>query len=208
MEIQYFGGNCIKISTKKANLVIDDTIKALGGNDVATPGSIVAYTGQPGEPKDPKFLIARPGNYEIADMAITGVAARAHMDEDGKSTATMYRIVAEDLRIAVVGHVFPKLSEAQLEALGVIDVLVIPVGGHGFTLDPTGALEVIKEIDPKIVIPTNYADSKLSYEVPALSLDEALKGLAMEAKQTVSKLKIKPADLLTEQAQLIVVERS
>lgn len=208
MEIQYFGGNCIKISSKKATVVIDDNIKALGGNDVAKPGDIVLYTGAVGTPKDPKFVVARPGDYEIADVAVTGVPARAHMDEEGKNLATMYRIVADDVRIAVVGHVHPDIAEDQLEALGIVDVLIIPVGGHGFTLDPVGALKVIKEVEPKIIIPTNYDDKKLTYEVPAVSLEDALKGLAMEPKETTSKLKIKGADLVSDQAQLIVLERS
>lgn len=207
MEIQYYGANCVKINTKKASLVVDDNIKSLGGSDITKPGDIVAYTNVIGTPKDAKFIAVRPGDYEIADIALTGVAARAHMDEEGKSTATMYRVVVDDIRIAVVGHIFPKLTEAQLEALGVIDVLIIPVGGHGYTLDPVGALTVIKEIDPKIVIPTHYADTKLNYEVPALSLEDALKELGMEPKETTSKLKIKASDLLNDQPQLIVLER-
>ena len=207
MDIQYYGGNCVKISTKKATLVIDDNLKGMGGSNIAKAGDIVAYTGPVTEAKDPKFVVARPGDYEIADMSINGVAARAHMDEEGKTSATMYRVVADDIRVAVVGHIFPKLSEAQLEALGIIDILVIPVGGHGFTMDGVGALELVKEIDPKIVIPTNYADSKLNYEVPAASLEDALKGLGMEPKETSPKLKVKGAELLSDQPQLVVLER-
>lgn len=207
MDIQYYGGNCVKLSTKKATLVVDDNVKALGGSDIAKAGDIVAYTGPVGKAKDPKFIVARPGNYEIADLSISGVAARAHMDEEGTSTATMYRVVADDIRVAVVGHIYPKLTEAQLEDLGIIDVLIIPVGGSGFTLDAVGALEIIKEVDPKIVIPTNYADSKLNYEVPAASLEDVVKGLGMEVKETTSKLKIKGSELLSDQPQLFVLER-
>ena len=207
MDIQYYGGNCVRISTKKATLVIDDNIAALGGSDVARAGDIVAFTGASSKTKDPRFVVALPGDYEIADMSINGVAARAHMDEDKATSGTMYRVVIDDIRIAVVGHIFPKLTEAQLEALGTIDILFIPVGGHGFTLDTVGALEVIKEIDPKIIIPTQYADSKLTYEVPALTLEDALKGLGMEPKDTLPKLKVKAAELLSDQPQLIVLER-
>jgi L-ascorbate metabolism protein UlaG (beta-lactamase superfamily) len=209
MEIQYFGGNCVKINSKKASVVVDDNLKELGGGEVTKAGDIVLYTGTEGVPnQSAKFVVARPGDYEISDVAISGVAARAHRDEADQRSATMYRIVADDVRVAVVGHIHPDITEAELEALGVIDVLVIPVGGHGFTLDPVGALKVIKEIEPKIIIPTNYADSKLKYPVPALSLEEALKELAMEPKETVPKLKIKgTADLLNDQAQLIILER-
>lgn len=209
MDIQYYGGNCIKINSKKASVVIDDNLATLGGSEVVRAGDIVLYTGEVSQPstREVKFMVSRPGDYEISDIAIMGIAARAHVDEQGKKSATMYKIVADDVRIAVVGHIYPELSEAQLEDLGVIDILVIPVGGSGFTLDPVGALTIIKELEPKIIIPTNYDDPKLTYPVPAIKLEVALKGLALEVKETVPKLKIKGTELLTDQAQLIVLER-
>lgn len=208
MEIQYFGGNCVKITTKKASVVVDDNLKDLGGSSISKPTDIILSTTRL-EKAEPKavLVVDGPGEFEASNVSVSGVGARAHMDEEGKMNATMYKIVADDVRIAVVGHIYPDLSEEQLEALGMIDVLVIPVGGHGFTLDAIGAQKVIKKIGPKLVIPTQYADSKLNYPVPAVSLADALKELAMEPKETVAKLKIKGTELLTDQAQLIVLER-
>ncbi|MCA9331176.1 MBL fold metallo-hydrolase, partial [Candidatus Saccharibacteria bacterium] len=120
--------------------------------------------------------------------------------------ATMYKIEAEDVRAVVVGHVFPDLTDDELEALGTVDVLFVPVGGAGYTLDPVGALKVIKSIEPKIVIPTHYADSTLKYEVPQQTLDEALKALAMEPSERTAKLKLKQGSL-PETMQLVVLER-
>lgn len=208
MEIQYYGGNCVKITTKKASVIVDDNIKELGGSQVSKPTDIVLLTTRL-DHEEPKavLVVDGPGEFEASNVSISGVAARAHMDEEGKLGATMYKIVADDIRIAIVGHVYPDLSEEQLEALGTIDVLVVPVGGHGFTLDTVGALKVIKKIGPKLVIPTSYSDTKLNYPVPAITLEEALKGLAMEPKETVAKLKVKGTELLTDQAQLVVLER-
>jgi len=118
----------------------------------------------------------------------------------------MYRVEADDIRVGVVGHIFPELSDAQLEALGTIDVLIIPVGNSGYTMDAVGALNLIKKIEPKLVIPTHYDDKAIKYPVPQVSLEEALKGLAMEPKETVPKLKVKPAEL-AENTELVVLER-
>jgi L-ascorbate metabolism protein UlaG (beta-lactamase superfamily) len=85
--------------------------------------------------------------------------------------------------------------------------LAIPVGGSGYTLDPVGALTVIKEIEPKLVIPTHYADKAVKYEVPQVDLDHALKELAMEPKETVAKLKLKSGEL-SDVMQLVVLETS
>jgi L-ascorbate metabolism protein UlaG (beta-lactamase superfamily) len=207
MEIQYYGGNCIKVTTKKAAIVIDDNLKDLGASQIAKPTDIQLFTSRiiGAEPKA-KLTIDGPGEYEVSNISISGVAVRAHVDEKDMLNATIYTIVADGVRIAVIGHVYPSLNENQLESIGVIDVLIVPVGGHGFTLDTVGALKVIKQIEPKIIIPTQYAVKGLDYQVPAISLDDAIKGLIMEPKETVSKLKIKATDLLGEQAQLIVLE--
>lgn len=208
MEIQYFGGNCIKIAAKKANLVIDDNLKELGGKSIAKADDIVLFTSDHEGSVGGRIVIDQPGEYEVSDISVTGIVARGHMEEAGKLGATMYKIVTEDVRIGVVGHIYPALTEAQLEKLGTIDILFVPVGGHGFTLDSTGALQVIKKIEPKIVIPTNFADPDLVYPVPAEDLEVAIKALAMEPKERLPKLKVKGGELLGgDQTQLVVLER-
>jgi L-ascorbate metabolism protein UlaG (beta-lactamase superfamily) len=87
-----------------------------------------------------------------------------------------------------------------------VDVLVVPVGGNGYTLDPIGAAKVIKKIEPKLIIPVHYEDKGIKYEVPQVPLEEALKVLAVEPKETVAKLKLKSTEL-SETTQLIVLER-
>lgn len=202
MEIQFYGANCVRLSCKKATIVIDDV-----ENKVAKPGDILLFTGSHEKPKvEAKIVIDSPGEFEVSDISIQGVAARAHMDESGKN-ATMFKIISDDVKVAAAGHIYPELADAQLEQLGMVDVLLIPVGGHGFTLDGVGAQKVIKEIEPKVVIPTHYADKAVTYEVPQASLEDALKEIAMEPKETVPKLKVKGGDLLNETTQLIVLER-
>jgi L-ascorbate metabolism protein UlaG (beta-lactamase superfamily) len=87
-----------------------------------------------------------------------------------------------------------------------VDVVVVPVGGSGYTLDGVGALKVLKQIEPKVVIPTHYADKALKYEVPQASLEDAIKGLGMEVSERVGKYKIKPTEL-SDTMKLIILER-
>jgi L-ascorbate metabolism protein UlaG (beta-lactamase superfamily) len=119
----------------------------------------------------------------------------------------MYKMVFEDFTMLVTGHIYPELSDAQLETIGMIDVMCVPVGGNGYTLDGIGALKLIKKVEPKIVVPTHYEDGGLSFPVPQQSLEQALKSLAMEPKETIAKLRIKHEDL-ADMTQLIVLERS
>ena len=157
MEIQFYGANCVRLTTKKAVIVVDDLTGSL-----AKSGDIALFTGKQITPKaDVKITIEQPGEYEVSDTSIQGVAVRAHMDEPGVQTSTMFKIIGEDIRVAVLGHVYPELNDEQLEALGTIDVLIVPVGGSGYTLDAIGALKLIKKIEPKIIIPTHHAHTPL-----------------------------------------------
>jgi L-ascorbate metabolism protein UlaG (beta-lactamase superfamily) len=207
MEIEFYGANCFKITHKKAAIVIDDNLEKLGAKTIAKEDDVVLFTRNDLKSQiKAKLTFDQPGEYEVSNISVTGIAARSHLEDEGGKGATMYKIAADDVKIAAVGHIYPDLSDDQLEALGMVDILLIPVGNTGYTLDATGALKVIKKIEPKLVIPSHYDDKKLKFEVPQQGLDEAIKTLAMEPKETVAKLKVKPAEF-GEGTQLVILER-
>jgi len=218
MDIQFYGANCVSVTYKGTRVVIDDNLAALGGKSVLKADDIALYTTDQTDKPAAKLLIDHPGEYEVSDISIHGVAAQAHMDpasdaggrveaDNSKKQATMYKITAGDLNLLFTGHIYPDISEAQLEEIGKVDVMFVPVGGNGYTLDAIGALKLIKEVEPKLIIPTHYADKSLSYEVPQQDLPQALHELGMEPKETTGKLKLKSADL-SDVMQLIVLEKS
>ena len=208
MEIQFYGANCVVLSTKQARIVIDDNLADLGAKSVVKPGDVVLYTGAHADPaSEPKITIGQPGEYEVSGVSIYGIAARAHIDEEGHHSATMYKLMVEDLRILVVGHIYPELTDVQLETIGMVDVMFVPVGGNGYTLDGVGALKLIKKVEPKLVIPTHYNDKDLAFPVPQQDLEDAIKIVALEANEVVAKLKLKPSDL-PETMHIQVLERS
>lgn len=206
MEFQYHGANCITITTKKAKLVIDDNLASLGLKPVTTKDSIAIFTSLPQKLPEARLVFTDPGEYEASEISIFGIEARGHMEEKGQQTSTIYKIQEGDIRVAVVGHIHPDISEDQLEELGAVDVLFIPVGGNGYTLDGVGALSVVKKIEPKIIIPTHYEDPKINFEVPQQPLAEAIKAFSMEPKETVAKYKPKASDF-GEGTQLVILER-
>jgi len=208
MDIQFNGANCISISSKQTRLVIDDDLKELGLSPVTKAGDIGVFTNsiEHKVAKNAKLIIDCPGEYEVGSLSIYGIAARSHTDTPEEQSATIYKILTTDVCAVVIGHTYPELSDSQLEAIGRVDVLFIPVGGHGYTLDATGALKLIREIEPKLIVPTNYADKDIKYLVPQDSLEDALKVFAMEPKERVSKLKVKSADL-SDTTQLVILER-
>jgi L-ascorbate metabolism protein UlaG (beta-lactamase superfamily) len=208
MDLQFYGADCFSVSHKGARIIIDDNLAELGAKSVAKPDDVALFTGPHEGDVAARMSFDGPGEYEVSDISVIGIAARAHMDEDnGKLNATMFKLVAGDLSILVTGHIYPQLSDDQLEEIGLVDLLIVPVGGNGYTVDPAGAMKLIKAIEPKLVIPAHYADKTLKYPVPQQSLADALKELTFETKETTSKLKLKRADL-GEATQLVILEKS
>lgn len=193
MEITYNGANCFKVNTKNTSLVIDDNLKNLGLTSITTDSDALLYTQNilKDEDLEAKIIIDGPGEYELDDVTVLGIQTRAYMDEESKMTATMYKIINSEHQVLFMGHVQPKLDTKVLEKIGVVDVLVVPVGGSGYTLDAEDASEVIKLLNPKIVIPSHYNDSQLKYDMPMRDLDEFLvkMGASDTAKQKSIKLK-------------------
>ena len=90
------------------------------------------------------------------DLKVTGIMAD-HDDAGGakRGKTLMFLIESEDLRVAHLGDLGCLLDADQLDALGRVDVLMIPVGGF-YTIDPAQALEVARQLDPRIIIPMHY----------------------------------------------------
>lgn len=208
-DIEYRGGNGVIISTKKTTAVIDPKLSVVGLKDLSVKDVVEIAT----EPRlaitdGEQLLIEGPGDYEIGDFSIHGASATRHIDtEKDEKIATVYRIEVGDVRIAMLGNVAPKLSEEQLEELGVIDILIVPVGGGGLTLDATSAAGVVRQIDPKVVIPTHYADSALKYEMPQDALETFTKELGAPI-ETTTKYKVKGVSTLPVALTIVEVTRS
>ncbi len=205
MEITYYGANCVRITNKKVSIVIDDNLEDVGLKSVTQADDIAVFTQHEHKPTGAKFTIDNPGEYEISEVSVQGIAAQKHVDSDGKN-AIIYSLIIGDLTFGVLGHINPSLTDEQLEALGLIDVLFVPIGGNGFTIDSTGAVQVIKKIEPKLVVPTHFADSKISYEVPQAELDKFLHEVGAADTKPVDNLKLKKADL-QDKTEVIVLNR-
>ncbi|MDO4774135.1 MAG: MBL fold metallo-hydrolase [Candidatus Saccharibacteria bacterium] len=208
-EVECKGANAVVLTTKSTKVMIDSALSVVGLKDLKTDGAVAMAT-EPrllGEVAGAKVAIDGPGEYEVGDVGIIGLPAQRHLDADGKA-ATIYRLTIGDTRLAVIGNIAPKLSDDQLEAIGVIDVVVVPVGGGGYTLDPTAAAAMVRQLDPKVVIPVHYADSGLTYEVPQAELAVFVTELGAPVIEAGAKWKLKQASALPEQLKLVKIDRS
>jgi L-ascorbate metabolism protein UlaG (beta-lactamase superfamily) len=209
MEIEYKGANGLLIKTGQASLAVDPKLSLVGLKDLKVDGAIEVLTAplyKVDSSEEPKILIEGPGEYEASNISIRGVAARLHYDSD--RMAVCYRLDIAGFRIAVLGHISVPLSEDQLEELGVVDIITVPVGGNGYTLDAHEAAAIVRQIDPKIVIPTHYNDPAIKYEVPQDGLEGFLKELGATQHDTTDKLKLKTGMALPAILTVIEIKRT
>jgi L-ascorbate metabolism protein UlaG (beta-lactamase superfamily) len=210
MDIEFFGANCIRVKTKETTIVIDDNLAALGGKTITSDKAALFYTNTNLVDKiateKARLVINTAGEFEVGDVTVTGEQTRSHMDEADKETATVLQMTVGNQTVTVLGHVHPDLSKAVVELIGSTDVLILPVGGNGYTLDGIAAVSIIKKAEPGIVIPTYYDQKGLQFEVPAQTLEEFLKVSSLQADEPVDIFKMaKATDVEAGQTKVVII---
>ena len=160
---------------------------------------VIGVTGEP-------FRVTGPGEYEVAGSLIHGINSY-HDESKGSERGrnTIYIINIEGVNICHMGDFGQKkLTETQLEDLGDVDILLIPVGGI-FTIDAKDAIEVIAQIEPRMVVPMHYMEDSLKYDLG--TLEEFIKQMGLLQVEPVKKITAKK-DRLPEELQVMVMERA
>ncbi len=209
VEIEYFGGNAVKITHNKQVLLFDPKRSHFGLKDIMIKQAVEVVTSDQFvvDNDERLLLIDGPGEYEVGGFSIEGVATNNYQDiGNGCKNNNIYSIVVDDVKIATLGNIEASLSDGQLEAIGVVDVLIVPVGGGGYTLYGKEAAKLVKQIEPKIVIPVHYSGSGLNYEVPQDTIDEFVAELGVEIERK-DKLVIKKITDLPENLKIVELVR-
>jgi len=205
MQIQYFGLSSFKITTKEATIITDPFHKDSGLTPPRGAADILilaqknsklytAVSGISGE----HFDISDPGEYDIKGVTVTGIPLK---QED--KYITIFLIESEDMRILNLTHIKDfNLTENELEELGEIDILILPVGGNT-VLSASAASKAVNEIEPKIVIPSHYKMPGLIIDVD--DLGKFIKEMGGK-KEEMEKLTVKKKDLPEEGTKVVVLE--
>ncbi len=131
--------------------------------------------------------VTGPGEYEIGDVIIIGIATFHDGQHKGKNT--VYLMELDDLSVCHLGNLGSVLSDEQVEELGNVDVLLVPVGG-GATVDATAAAEIVRQLEPKAVIPMHFktptGDKDLA-PVDRFLKEMGLSGVTPQPKLNVTK---------------------
>lgn len=221
-KINWAGQSCFQISVSNsrdhsANIVIDPFDEKTGLKIPNFSADILLVTHQHYDHNNIKavkpacagggapFLIDGPGEYEVKEVFIKGIPAY-HDDKEGKEKGenTIYTIEAEGLRFCHLGDLGQKqLTDEQLEKIGNVDILMIPVGGE-FTISSQDAQRIISQIEPRIIIPMHYELPKLK-----IKLDDVGKFLKVMGKNSIvpqDKFAIKHNTLPKDGTEIVVLQ--
>ena len=219
MTIQWLGQSCFKIITKgvgNAEIVVvtDPYSNEVGLRLPKLSADIITvshdhfdhnnYGDIKGNLDAAPFLIKEEGEYETKGVFVQSVAT-FHDDKSGADRAKniVYIFHVDDIVVAHLGDLGHELTAEQVEEIGDVDILLVPVGGK-YTLDAKGAAEVVKQLEPRIVIPMHYHVPGLKVDIAG---DEAFLKLFGNKFETMKKMKVSKKDLMAEETRVIVLER-
>jgi L-ascorbate metabolism protein UlaG (beta-lactamase superfamily) len=209
MEIDWFGHACFRLRGREGTVITDPYNKDIGLSFARPRGDIVTVShahpghsfvkGVKGEPK----VIEEPGEYEVKNIFITGVPT-AHDKKGGKERGanTVYVFDLDGLTICHLGDLGHVPTQPQAEALGNVNVLLIPVGGVS-TINASDAAEIVSMLEPQIVIPMHFEHPELKFKLePAAKFfkEMGIKPLAPAPSLKVTK------DSLPSETQVVLLE--
>lgn len=212
MIITWQGHSCFKIQDKIGpdgiTLVTDPFNKEIGlkvpnfeadivtvSHDHDDHNNVGALRGNP-------FVINCAGEYDFKGVLVEGIDSY-HDESKGEKRGinVIYRFEVEDVSIVHLGDLGNSLDNTQLEKLAGTDILLIPVGGK-YTLDAKKAVEVISQIEPRIVIPMHYKTEGVKIDIDPI--DKFIKEIGVTPTYE-EKLKISKKDLPQEDMELVIL---
>jgi len=140
---------------------------------------------------------------EVKDIKIKSIPT-AHDDTGGtqRGKNTVFCFEVDGINVCHTGDLGHLLTEEQAAAIGKVDVLILPVGGH-FTIDAKAAGRVCDQLKPKVIIPMHFKTDKVV--LPIAGVDVFLEGKNNVTRSDGSEIELKAGDL-PDNARIIVLK--
>ncbi len=212
MEISWLGHSCFRIKGREAIIVTDPYDQSIGYSLGKLKANIVTSShphpghgfvaGVSGDPR----VVRGPGEYEIAGVFITGIRT-FHDNEKGKRRGknTVYLIEMEEMTLCHLGDLGHILSSEQVEEISNVDVLMVPVGGLS-TIDAATAAEMVRLLQPKIVIPMHFKTDAVGFKLQPVG--DFLKEMGLKESSPEPRLAVTRASLPPETRVVVLDYRS
>ncbi len=206
MEITWYGHSCFRLTERSLATVVADPFdsKSIGYSSLKLKADIVTVSHDaPGHNyaeavKGTSHVITGPGEFEIGGVFITGVqtdGAGSGKKAKDQVRNTLYVFDYDGLTVAHLGDLKQVPTQAEVEAMGNVNVALVPVGGGG-GLSAAKAAEVVSMLEPNIVVPMHY--STPDAKVPLDTLNKFLKEMGLSKQESQPSLKVTRSSLPEE----------
>lgn len=212
MDITWLGHSAFKVKGKTATIAIDPyDSDSVGLKLPKVEADIVTISHDHSDHNflqgvaGHSFVATGPGEYEIKGISFVGTASW-HDDKQGSERGknTIYTFNIDGLSLCHLGDLGQEsLTEAQVDEIGQVDVLIIPVGGV-YTIDAATAAKVVAQLEPKVVIPMHYKDPELKLDLEPV--ENFLKEMSKENIEPQAKYSV-TAEKLPEELEVVVLQR-
>jgi L-ascorbate metabolism protein UlaG (beta-lactamase superfamily) len=215
VAIRWWGHACFSITDREGTCVMTDPFPE--GYGYPRPGAapqVCLITHEHRDHNGIENVLGHPialrgtGMHETAGLRFKGVATY-HDSQQGAARGpnTVFVWKMGGLRIAHLGDLGHVLTEEQMEALGRVDVLMVPVGGF-YTIDAPQAVQVIRRLEARIVLPMHYKTPAIpkSPVAPIDALLTAIPATWKVEKPAAAAFEVHPADLPGETVRVIVLK--
>jgi L-ascorbate metabolism protein UlaG (beta-lactamase superfamily) len=207
MEITWYGHSCFRLVERQRATVITDpfddslgyAIPKIKGEIVTISHDAPGHNNQGAVKGEPRVIIG-PGEYEIGGVFVIGTAMN-NVTVDPPKANIAFLFDFEGLTVAHLGDLDRVPQQSEIEALGEVNVALVPIGGGG-ALNSTQAAEVIALLEPNIVIPMHFKTEFTT--LPLDPLDKFLKEMGVSHIQQEDTLKLS-ASGLPETTQIVVL---
>jgi L-ascorbate metabolism protein UlaG (beta-lactamase superfamily) len=209
MDINYLGHSCFRIRGNQAIIITDPFPAGLGYTLGKQTADIVTISHPHPSHSNAAgvtgaHVIKGPGEYEIAGVLILGVTAyHDGVKGQAKGKNTVYLMEVDGVSICHLGDIGHVLTDEQIEQIGKIDILMVPVGGVS-TINANMAAQIVRKVEPKMVIPMHYKLPQITRDLEPV--DNFLKEMAFTTVEPKPKLNINKNNLpLTLQVVVLSV---
>ncbi len=213
MEITWYGHSCFRLTERGMATVVCDPFdsSAIGYSPLKLKADIVTVSHDaPGHSntdavKGTSHSITGPGEFEIGGVFITGVQTDGQGKKNKETVRnTLYVFDYDGITVAHLGDLKQVPSQAEVEALGSVNVALVPVGGGG-GLNAAKAAEVISLLEPNLVVPMHYATPDVKLSLDALNKFLKEMGLNANAIERQPSLKVTRSGL-PDETRVVVLE--
>lgn len=212
MKIKWLAHAAFLITTGSGTRIITDpyaTGNGLNHGEIDESADIVTTSH---EHFDHNNVAAVKGNPRVvaAGTEVSGIKIRGipttHDDTGGSQRGenTIFCLEIDGLHVCHAGDLGHVLTDEQVQAIGKVDVLLVPVGGF-FTIDAKAATQVCDQLKPKVIIPMHFKTDKL--EFPIAGVDEFIRGKDNVTRVDGSEIEI-DAGRLPDSARIMVLKPS